>query len=280
MKFNISSQLSYEVYSPTAFIFSIQAAKNANQQIISESLLIPDSVNYSEFSLNENRFIKVLVEKDANFTISYAAEVEVGYKIIDDTILSQSIPVFELNTSILPYLLPSRNCQSDKLDKLAFNQFGRMPTAYSKVLAINDWINSNIDYISGTTDNGTSAFDTVTQRQGVCKDFAHLGIALCRALDIPARYITTYAYQLYPQDFHACYEAYIGGHWIIFDPTGLVPINGLVKIATGKDATELAVATFFGNTFCTYMNVQCNTADNQFQQFVPSSNRLQALAYE
>ena len=96
---------------------------------------------------------------------------------------------------------------------------------------------------------------------------AHLGIALCRALTIPARYFTGYAYQLKPGDFHACFEAYIGNEWILFDATKLVPINGLIKIATGRDAADTAIANIFGDIIFTTMLVSCELAD--CENFVP-----------
>ncbi|MEP7110970.1 MAG: transglutaminase family protein [Ferruginibacter sp.] len=222
MKFNIFSELSYEVFSPATFIFNIQAARSVNQIIIEESLLINPFLNPEEFNLNNSdaRFLKFEVSQGISFTISYRALVDVQYRIIDETELLQSIPITALNPAVLPYLFPSRHCQSDKLRKLATKEFGNLPNEYSKVLAINDWIFNNTDYITGATDSGTSALDTLIQREGVCKDFAHLGIALCRASDIPARYFTGYAHQLNPPDFHACFEAYIGGHWIFLTRPG------------------------------------------------------------
>ena len=109
-----------------------------------------------------------------------------------------------------------------------------------------EWIHDNVEYVRGSTNSGTSAYDTVTQRVGVCRDFAHLGIALCRALNIPARYFTGYAYELEPPDFHACFECYIGGEWMVFDATRLAHLNGLVRIASGRDAADTAVASIFG----------------------------------
>lgn len=282
MMFNLYSELSYDVFSPATFIFNVQAARSDSQIIIQESLQITPSLTYEEFVLNNTctRFIKLEVEQGTSFTIIYKAVVDVQYKVVNESTLLQSIPIIELDKEVLPFLLPSRHCQSDKLTKLATNQFGDLSNEYAKVLAINDWIFNNIDYISGTTDSGTSAYDSLTQREGVCKDFAHLGIALCRALDIPARYFTGYAYKLDPPDFHACFEAYIGGQWIIFDPTGLVPINGMVKIAHGKDATEVAVASFFGNTHCTYMNIKCETDETDFVKFIQTEGKMEALSYQ
>jgi len=281
MKFNIFSELSYEIFSPTTFVFNIHAARSANQKIMEESLLITPALNFEEFTINngEDRYIKLHTTNEKYFTIIYHAQVEVEYHIIDESFLLKSIPIMELDTEVLPYLFPSRHCEADKLRKLATKEFGPLVNDYIKVRAINDWIFSNIDYITGTTDSGTSAYGTLIQREGVCKDFAHLGIALCRAIDIPARYFTGYAYNLTPPDFHACFEAYLGGHWIIFDPTKLVPLNGLVKIANGKDATEAAVASFFGNTNCTYMNVQCGIAEQDFVPFITGKDTMEAISY-
>lgn len=282
MKFNIFSELSYEVFSPATFIFNVLASRSANQQILEEAVLITPSINFEEFSLHhvDARFIKMEVPQGIFFTITYSAIVEVQHRLINDKDLFHSIPVIQLNNDVLPFLFASRHCQSDKLRKLATKEFGHLPTEYAKACAINEWIFNNIDYISGTTDSGTSAYDTLIQRQGVCKDFAHLGIALCRALDIPARYFTGYACDLNPPDFHACFEAYINGNWIFFDPTKLVPLNGMVKIANSMDAGDAAVASFFGNTNCTYMNIYCNPLDEDFIPILPSAENSQALSYQ
>ena len=280
MKFNVFSELSYEVFSPTTFIFNIQVASSPSQVITDESLAISPLIDFREFVLSNARFIKLEISQQTFFTITYTAAVNVQHKIINKTTLLQPIPVIEFGTEVLPYLFPSRHCQSDKLRKLATKLFGGLANNYSKAVAINDWIFNNIDYITGTTDSGTSACDTLIQREGVCKDFAHLGIAMCRAIDIPARYFTGYACQLNPPDFHACFEAFIGGQWIFFDPTKSVPVNGLVKIANGKDATEAPVASFFGNTNCTYINVQCNIAEPGFKPFAPAAGKTEAICYQ
>lgn len=282
MKFKVFSELSYEVFSPSTFIFNVQAARSASQLILEESLVINPFLTFEEFTLNnvDARFIRMEINQGVFFTITYNAIVDVQYKVINESALAQHIPIMKLNTEVLPYLFPSRHCQSDKLRKLASKKFSQLPTEYAKVSAINDWIFNHTDYISGATDSGTSAYDTLIQREGVCKDFAHLGIALCRALDIPARYFTGYACKLNPPDFHACFEAYISGQWIFFDPTKLVPINGLVRIANSKDAADAAVASFFGNTRCTYMNVQCNTLEDDFKLFNSDTSKRKVLSYQ
>ena len=282
MKFQVFSELSYEVFSPTTFIFNIQAARSVSQLILEESVVTNPFLTFEEFTLNnvDARFIRMEVNQGVFFTITYNAIVDVQYKLLNESALSKYIPIVELNTEVLPYLFPSRHCQSDKLRKLAIKEFGHLPNEFAMVNAISDWIFNNTDYISGATDSGTSAYDSMIQREGVCKDFAHLGIALCRALDIPARYFTGYACNLNPPDFHACFEAYIGGQWIFFDATQLVPINGLVRIANSVDAAGAAVASFFGNTNCTYMNVQCNPIEDDFSPISSKTGERIALSYQ
>src|SRR5436190_8195586 len=263
MKFKVSSELQYEVRIPTTFIFNIQVAPSASQDILEESLVTDPAFKLEEFTAasGEARFIKLEVVKKVNFKISYNATVDLHYNIINQQRLLKTVPVIKLDANVIPYLFPSRYCQSDKLQKLAIKEFGQIENAYAKVSAINEWIYNNIEYTSGATNSSTSAHDTLTERVGVCRDFAHLGITLCRALSIPARYFTAYAYDLHPPDFHACFEAYIGGEWIFFDPTKLVPVNGLVKIANGRDAADAAVASIFGNTGCISMTVKCDSID-------------------
>jgi transglutaminase-like putative cysteine protease len=117
------------------------------------------------------------------------------------------------------------------------------------------WIRDHIQYQIGSTNPNTSAADVLVQRAGVCRDFAHLAIAFCRALNIPARFIASYAnFPDPPADFHAVFEAYLGGRWYLFDPTELAPRNQVTRIGTGRDATDVAFATIFGMAQMTRMN--------------------------
>lgn len=282
MKFKIHSDVTYQVLSPTTFIFNIHALRTPSQHIIEESLVVTPSIAIEEFSYNSgsSRFVRLMANANTYFSMSYTATVDTYCKVIDQGKAFQTVPVVELDGDIIPFLFPSRYCQSDKLQKLAYKEFGKIENVYSKVLAITDWIYNNVEYISGSTNSQTSAFDTITERAGVCRDFAHLGIALCRALSIPARYFTGYAFKLYPPDFHACFEAYIEGNWIIFDATRLVPLNGLVKIATGRDAADAAVASIFGNALSTNINVECQLLDSNFVPFWYDKNSFKGLSFQ
>jgi transglutaminase-like putative cysteine protease len=266
MKFNVFTEMEYTVRSASTLILNINALRTQHQTVISEEFTITPYLKTEELLSvsGENRLVRFEVTEPCNVKVTYKATVDSSYKIVNyEGIYDESAAL--LDQTILPYLYPSRYCQSDKLYRLAHNLFGHIVNPFTKVIALTDWIHRNVQYLSGSTNAQTSAFDTVTEQAGVCRDFAHLGIALCRALTIPARYFTGYSYQLQPADFHACFEAYLNGEWILFDATKLVPLNGMVKIATGRDAADTAIANIFGEATFTSMIVSCELADEGFE---------------
>jgi transglutaminase-like putative cysteine protease len=262
--FNVSCELDYLVRFPSALIFSIHAQRNASQKILHEHLTIEPDVPHSEFMPHGsgNRFLRLETGQHERLSLRYTAAVDCEFKV-RATGEIETTPVGELDDAAIQFLFPSRYCQSDRLARLAWDLFGSIAKPHDKVVAITEWIHENVEYVRGATDSGTSAYDTVTQRVGVCRDFAHLGIALCRALNIPARYFTGYAFELEPPDMHACFECYIGGNWLVFDATRLAHLNGLVRIATGMDAADTAVASVFGDAKFERMKVSCELAEGQ-----------------
>lgn len=282
MKFRVNSELNYQVLQPSTLILGIHALRTPGQTVLEEVLQVEPYIRVEEITslANTNRFTRLEVTEPLTFTLSYQATVDTSYKEIDHHEKQGAVPVVQLDADVIPFLFPSRYCQSDKLQRLAYNKFGKIENVYLKVLAITDWIYENVEYLSGSSNAQTSAFDTVTERAGVCRDFAHLGIAMCRALSIPARYFTGYSFKLNPPDFHACFEAFIGGQWIIFDATRLAPLNGLVKIATGRDAADAAVATTFGNVSLKSIQAGCEAVDKGFKPFWNDKNSLKGLSYQ
>ncbi|WP_367871713.1 transglutaminase family protein [Luteolibacter sp. Populi] len=262
MPFQINAALHYQVLQRSTVLLSIQALSTESQILSEEQLTITPGAKWEEFPLEtgENRYLRLDTGDVTQLDITYAVMAEAKYTMVSHDEI-HDIPVSHLRRSAIPYLFPSRYCQSDRLWGFASKEFGRIAHPYDQVVAIADWIFHSIDYISGSTDAATSAYDTITQRSGVCRDFAHLGIALCRALSIPARYFTGYACFMNPPDFHACFEACIGNRWFVFDPTRLAALNGLVRIASGRDAADASVATIFGNMQMTGMSVSCVAAD-------------------
>jgi len=281
MKLQVQCTLNYEVSSPATSILSILALKSSKQNILAETLTLNPPLPVEELvsDINAHRFVRFEVEEATTLNISYNATVEMFYEEIPHLDTITPVSVAQVSADIIPYLFPSRYCESDQLLRFAHHQFGQLESDYLKVTAITDWIYKNVEYVSGSSNSQTSAHDTITEQAGVCRDFAHLGIALCRALIIPARYFTCYAYKLNPPDFHACFEAYIGGKWIIFDATRLVPLNGLVKIAHGRDAADVAVATSYGNISLNNMQVSCEAIDPDFVPFYYNASNTTGLSY-
>jgi transglutaminase-like putative cysteine protease len=263
MLFRVSAELEYVAKFPSTLILNIQAQRNASQVILDEQLTVEPRIKVAEFTdAADNRFLRLETGGHKAVALHYTASVDCDVQTYRAGAVEPT-PVAELSASTIPYLFPSRYCQSDRLSRLAWDLFGTIENPHEKVVAICDWIHANVEYLRGSTDSMTSAFDTVTQRTGVCRDFSHLGIALCRALNIPARYFAGYAYELEPPDFHACFECFIGDAWTVFDATQLAHLNGLVRIGTGRDAADAAVASIFGSATCRKMVVSCTLGEGQ-----------------
>ena len=262
MKFQVGCELDYDVSSFSTCIFNIRAIENEYQQIIKSNLKIEPNCDRQEYTVPhvENSYLRLAVP-EGKLLISYQATVDLHHDTEDKNNIPELAPA-DIPLDVIHYLYPSRYCQSDRLMKLAQDEFGDCQPGYAKVNAICDWIYNKVTYMSGSSNSHTSAYDTVTERAGVCRDFAHLGIAFCRALNIPARFVSAYAWQLEPPDFHACFEAYLGKKWYLFDPTRLAPVEGLVRISTGRDAADTAFATFFGALQLNNMEVHIERIDN------------------
>ena len=219
--------------------------------MLSETLTLTPNLPIDRYLMPEsaNRYFRVVSNPGA-LHIAYQARVKLEPHIHQPADVVE-LPPNQLPLETLTHLYPSRFCQADKLARFAEKSFGQWERGHQRVTAICNWIHDNVDYMSGSTDAMTSAFDTVSERAGVCRDFAHLGIALCRALGIPARYVSAFANHLSPPDFHAVLEAYLlgpnGPAWYLFDPTRRSATDGIVRIGIGRDAGEIAFATIFGD---------------------------------
>lgn len=246
----IQCYLKYKIVQATEFVFQLQVAHHPDQTIIEEQLTFNPPIEWREFqdSIHQNRHIRLHIEPCDAFEINYNATVE-RHSVVNAAVQQNlnEVTVPNLPDAVLPYLLASRYCNSDLLGDMANRSFGWMKPGYSRVKAIEQWIYNNIFYVSGSSDQFTTATDVLIQRAGVCRDFAHLGIALCRALGIPARMVVGYVeIEKFLPDFHAIFEAYLEGGWVLFDPTRLAPVENLIRIGTGMDAGDVAFSTFYG----------------------------------
>ena len=272
----VETVLEYEIQSPTHFCFNIEAAHWPTQNIVSERLAVSSGVSVHPFTDpgSGNRFFRF----DASpgpLLVDYKAQVEVFTEHIDENL--QETPVSQVPDQIFHYLMPTRYCESDVMGATAQELFGNEPPGISRVRKIISWIHQSIAYRPGSSTSTTTAQDVFVQRAGVCRDFAHLAITFCRALNIPARLVVGYVwFDEPPQDFHAIFEAWIGGRWVLFDPSGMAPVDRLVRIGTGRDAKDVAFSTIFGRLQMTRKEVSVLEHDPRGR--VPSGTPALELA--
>jgi transglutaminase-like putative cysteine protease len=269
----VGCDLTYSVTSSTSFLFNIAAARTGYQTISGETLQLSPDIHYEASSLGaESIQVYRLHVEPCDLQIKYRANVDLHPEIYDTSGIIES-GYSQLPNEVLPYLNPSRYCESDRLTHFALRLFGNVEPGFSRVTSICDWINCNIDYQAGSSSESTSACDVLIQRVGVCRDYAHLAIALCRALCIPARYVSGYAVNLQPPDFHGFFEAFLGARWYVFDATRMAPIERFIRIGTGRDAADASFATIIGEATLTYMAVWAEqTASDQLtENLMPKS---------
>ena len=251
VRLQFSVQLAYDVLDESSdFIFNIQAARTQCQTVVDEHLAISQPIApvcYTD-PVNGNRMMRVQASQ-GSLIIRYQATVDIAHRISQPEQLYET-PIADLPQDALLYLYPSRYCESDRLYQMACREFGFMEPGYGRVLAIQKWVQNNIRFYSGISSGTTSASETLVERAGVCRDYAHLMIALCRALNIPARFASGIDYgadpTLGPTDFHAYVEVMLSGRWYLFDASGVTPPMGLIRMGTGRDASDTAFATIFG----------------------------------
>jgi len=253
VRLQLQVDLSYDVQDPAGadFVFNIHAARTPLQTVEHEELVLsqPIEAEVATDATTATRYMR-LHAQPGPLQVSYRATVHIAHHLADPSTLNE-VPIRFLPLEVLPYVYPSRYCQSDRLLRFASQTFGHLWQGYSRVLAIQHWVQGHVTFASNTTNSNTSAVDTIVEQAGVCRDFTHLMIALCRALNIPARIVTGTDYgaapSLGPPDFHAYVEAYLGDRWYLFDASGTGIPMGFLRIGTGRDAADVAFATIFGN---------------------------------
>ena len=251
VRLGFSIELNYQVADAGCdFIFNIHAAQTRQQTAVGETLGISQILQPDLHTdpVSHNRYLKFRASPGP-LTVSYGATVDIQHHQEQPENLGE-VGVLQLPGQVLAYLYPSRYCQSDRLHRLAVKEFGHLRQGYSRVQAIRDWVNQRVTFASNSSTGYTTAVDTLIDEAGVCRDFAHLMIALCRAVNIPARFVSGIDYgadpALGPTDFHAYVEVYVGHRWYMFDPSGTAIPMGFVRFATGRDAADAAFATMFG----------------------------------
>ncbi len=245
MLLQVSCDLAFDIAVPTPFILMLRPRLDMNQRVIHEGYSLTPTTPMAEFIDSAGNRCQRLVAPPGQFSLQTWARVEVA-DVAETQPGAPFIPVPDLPDRVLDYLLPSRYCESDRFGQMAAEiTAGRTP-GYDQVAAIEEWLRANVRFVPGSSEIPLSAVDVNLNQQGVCRDLAHLGIALCRGLTIPARLVVGYLHELEPMELHAWFEAYVGGQWYRFDATQREPKAGYVVTGYGRDATDVAVYNQFG----------------------------------
>ncbi len=240
-----SCDLTFEISVPTPFILMLRPRSGAQQWISREEYRLEPSIPVYEFTDDYGNLCQRLVSPPGLFSIHTVADVMTA-DYVDQAPGAPFVPVQNLPDGVLSYLLPSRYCESEQFNQMAGEITAGYALGYDQVTAITEWLRTHIRYEPGSSDVPISAVDTNLRQVGVCRDLAHLGIALCRSLSIPARLVVGYLHGLQPMDLHAWFEAYVGDRWYTFDATQSELTAGYVAIGYGRDAADVAVYNQFG----------------------------------
>jgi transglutaminase-like putative cysteine protease len=250
--FDIDCELNYEVLAPSTMVFKIEAALVPEQLLRYETLTTLPATNLSRHvDVLGNRTVRVNV-MPGPFSIRYRAGVELLQRSLPTHL--REMEVRDLPLDVLPYLTGSRYVESELMFQDAMRWIGTYDRGYHRVHRICQWVRDNVKYEVGTSLPYGTTRDVLATRTGVCRDYAHIAIGLCRALNIPARFVVGHVlWETPPPDFHALFEAYLEGRWVLFDPTEMAEVGDVIRIGTGADAADLPFATIFGAAQMTRM---------------------------
>lgn len=264
MWLQIGCELLFEIEVPTPFILMLRPRSGSEQWLARDEFKITPNVPVVEYTDNFGNLCQRLIAPVGSFSIKTKAEVKTS-EFVDVGIGTHFVEIQNLPHNVLSYLLPSRYCESDRFSDLAFSITASELPGYNQVAAIETWLINNISYIPGSSDYPISAIEVNYRQSGVCRDLAHLGIALCRSLSIPARMVVGYLHNLQPMDMHAWFEAYVGDRWYTFDATQTGLKGGYVAIGYGLDASDVAVFNQFGpSVYPIYQKVSVELIEESF----------------
>jgi transglutaminase-like putative cysteine protease len=252
----VGCALAYEASKSAPILLLFRPQRNRQVVLLDEQLHLNGEASAEEFADSHGNVLFRTMLVPGRNEFRHDAIMFVPDRAENHELPEEAVPIEQLPPEVLRYTLPSRYCESDRLYWFAQQTFGHLEPGIERVKAVCEWTHRNIEYRYGCGSGLLSACDVIARGYGVCRDFAHIMIALCRALDIPARYVAGHM-PLGPAhgndesdigiDFHAYCEVYLGGHWHTYDPRHHRPHSGRIKIAHGMDAVDAAFATFYGD---------------------------------
>jgi len=244
MRLQIEAALDYILPAPADVLLAIEAAPTKEQRLVEDRLTVSAGEPLRTVPGDDGIGRRTWVHAQGRLQASYCGifDVERGCESLGGL---QVTPRRALPAEVIPYLWPSRFCESDRFVSFVSQAFCHLKGG-ALVEAMARWIRENIAYRCGASNETTSAVDTFVARAGVCRDYSHVMAAFTRAAGIPARLVSAYAWKLDPPDFHAVVDVWLDGRWHLVDASGLAPVEGLVRIAVGRDATDISFMTIFG----------------------------------
>ncbi|MXO66605.1 transglutaminase-like domain-containing protein [Altericroceibacterium endophyticum] len=259
MAIHITAHFSFELDQPTDLLLQFEAAAIPEQTIISATTQIDKSDYFARVPAQDDIGERIWLRKEGRCQVEYSATVEIERLSVNMADLAAMEP-HDLPGGAVQYLFDSRYCPADRFQPFALEEFGTV-SGGAKIVAIRDWVRDHLTYEPGSSTPSTTALDTFFDRQGICRDYAHLVVTLARASGIPARYVSLYAPGVQPPDFHAVAEVFLadptipnGGAWHLVDATDMATPDTSVKIGIGRDAADVSFLTSFGP--CTFGDKQ------------------------
>lgn len=243
MRMTIDVELDYRLEVPGPALLVVEAAGAMGQELHRSSIDFGPVERFARVPAEEGIGERIVLRAADRISCRYSADLTVT-RARPDLDRLNAVEVDEMPGDALRYLLPSRYCQAERFTNFVVSRFGDIKGG-RKVAVIRDWIEDRLDYIAGVSTSSTTAVDTFLDRRGICRDYAHLMVAFCRASQIPARIASVYAPSVYPKDFHAVVEVYLDGEWHLTDPSGMATAETMAIMAVGRDATDVAFLTTF-----------------------------------
>lgn len=251
MPIEITARFAFHLDEPTDLLLQFEVAAIPEQQILSSETKLSTAMHTARVPAHNGIGERIWVRAEGSYCVTYAAQVQVE-RLVPDIAELAAIKPHALPGEAVEYLFDSRYCQADRMHGFVIDRFGELEGG-AKVLAMRDWIAENFRYEPGSSNAHTTAMDTFVARRGICRDYAHVMVALARAAAIPARYVSCYAPGVIPPDFHAVAEVFLadpatpgGGAWYIVDATRMADASHTAKIGIGRDAADVSFLTTFG----------------------------------
>lgn len=243
MKLEISASLNYRLSEPVDLMLQIEAANGHGQHVLDSSLDVGTPEFVARVPAADGICEPIWLRAEGRLRAEYRARVEIDRRDTDFRSLA-AVPLHRLPAEAIPYLNESRYCPSNKFHAFVERRFGDHEGG-AKIGRMRDWIESRFTYTSGSSTSETGALDSFVERRGVCRDYAHVMIALARAAHIPARMASAYALRVAPQDFHAVAEVFLDGDWHLVDATGMASASEMARICVGRDAADISFLTAY-----------------------------------